>query len=298
MSVPVSLLDLTGSPRLNGIDHRHVELLREADPHALPPVLVHRPTMRVVDGVHRVHAALLRGDPMIDAIFVEGDDDELFVRSVRENIGHGLPLSLADRQAAALRMLAVRPDWSDRMIARNVGLSPRTVGALRRRHDDAPAAPGHRVGLDGRVYRLDTGHAREAVRQALARNPSASVREIARSAGISVGHAHTLRRELLGGGDTGTPVAAPPRSAAAPLARPVGQGIPVALVRTLAADPSIKLTDRGRDLLRLLATQALGPGDWSDLLAAVPSHRAEAVITLADGLATAWRQFADELRER
>ncbi|MFC7729983.1 hypothetical protein [Actinomadura keratinilytica] len=69
----------------------------------LPPILVHRRTMRVVDGMHRLRAARLQGRCEIGVRFVDGPDADVFVAAVRANIGHGLPLSLADREAAAAR---------------------------------------------------------------------------------------------------------------------------------------------------------------------------------------------------
>jgi len=88
--------------------------------------------MGIIDGVHRVQAAILRGQKEIDAEFVDGSSEDAFVLAVRVNVDHGLPLSLADRKAAAERILDTHPDWSDRAIAAAVGLSHKTVGAIRR----------------------------------------------------------------------------------------------------------------------------------------------------------------------
>ncbi|MBR7827734.1 ParB-like nuclease domain-containing protein, partial [Actinospica sp. MGRD01-02] len=148
--VPVGRLDLSGSPRLSsGIDKQHVCALAQLDPPTLPPVLVHQRTLRVIDGIHRVHAAILRGDATIAAELIDCDEAEIFIRAVQANATHGLPLSLDDRRAAASRILETHPQWSDRMIAKIAGLSPNTVGAIRRRQADAPSpAPRHRIGLD------------------------------------------------------------------------------------------------------------------------------------------------------
>jgi hypothetical protein len=59
--------------------------------------------MRVLDGMHRVRAAILRGDAVIAAVFFDGDADAGFVEAVRANISHGLPLTVADRKAAVAR---------------------------------------------------------------------------------------------------------------------------------------------------------------------------------------------------
>ncbi|HEV2635913.1 MAG TPA: hypothetical protein VGX23_12240 [Actinocrinis sp.] len=285
---------MSGSPRLGGIENRHVSALAQLASAQLPPVLVHQRTLRVIDGVHRVHAAIMRGETTIVAEFVECAEGEVFIRAVQANAQHGLPLSLEDRRAAGDRILQTHPHWSDRMIAKIAGLSPNTVGAIRRRQAGASGADGHRVGLDGRTHRLSPGDTRHAVREALARNPAASVRELARTVGISVGRAHVLRRELLDGQRLG----AAPDGGMPAEAHPGGQAVPGLLVRMLAADPSLRLNEQGRGLLRLLVVQAIGPAEWSNLLDVVPAHRADLVIELAESYARTWSRFAEELKRR
>jgi hypothetical protein len=287
-SLPVGRLELSGSPRLGGIQKQHVSALAQLAPSTLPPVLVHQRTLRVIDGVHRVHAAILRGDATIAAELVDCAEAEIFIRAVQANASHGLPLSLEDRRDAARRILETRPHWSDRMIAKTVGLSPNTVGAIRRRLAGAADASGHRVGLDGRVHRLSPGDTRCAVREALARNPAASVRELARTVGISVGRAHVLRRELL---DKKPNESAPARHTD-------GRALPGSLVRMLAADPALRLNEQGRGLLRMLVTQTIDPAEWSNLVEVVPAHRADVVIELAESFSETWSRFADELKQR
>ena len=295
--IAIGRLDLSLSPRVNGVDPRHVAVLAQLDPAALPPVVVQRGTLRVVDGAHRVHAARLRAETCVAVEIVEGDDEELFVQAVCRNAEHGLPLSLEDRRSACRRILRTHPDWSNRRIAGLVGLSPNTVGSARRLRCDEEAEPTARLGRDGRVYRTGGGRAVERVRTALAANPSASVREVAATAGISVGRAHSLRRELLAArGGTG-PVAPASTGADAGASGPGAEAI-VALVGALAADPSLRHTEQGRALLQLVVPQALEPVRWRSLLEAVPSHRAEDVIELSQGLARTWSLFAEELRRR
>ena len=292
-SLPVGRLDLSGSPRLDGVESRHVSALAQLAASTLPPVLVHQRTFRVIDGVHRVHAAIVRGDATIAAELIDCDDAEAFIRAVQANSRHGLPLSLEDRRAAGRRILETHPEWSDRLIAKTVGLSPNTVGAIRRRQSGPADASGHRVGLDGRPHRLSPGDTRCAVREALARNPAASVRELARTVGISVGRAHALRRELL--------ERKPPEGGPVEGPRPESHGdraLPSSLVRMLAADPSLRLNEHGRGLLRLLVTQTIDPAQWSNLVDVVPAHRADVVIELAESFSATWSRFADELKRR
>jgi hypothetical protein len=80
--------------------------------------------------------------------------------------------------------------------------------------------------------------------------------------------------------------------------RRVGAKIPVRAVKALAMDPSLRHTERGRDLLRLLALHAIEPDGWAGLVEAVPAHRVDALVALAESLSLTWQQFADELRRR
>jgi hypothetical protein len=114
--VPVGAVRIAGSPRSAGESLEHIRTLADitAD---LPPIIVHRKSMRVIDGVHRLRAARLRGQPRIAVRFFDGNDNDAFVLAVRTNVAHGLPLSLADRKAAAAQIVASHPHWSDRMIA-------------------------------------------------------------------------------------------------------------------------------------------------------------------------------------
>jgi hypothetical protein len=80
--------------------------------------------------------------------------------------------------------------------------------------------------------------------------------------------------------------------------RLVGARIPVAAVKALTADPTLRHSERGRELLRLLALQAMAPADWVALVDAVPAHRRAVILQLAESLSLTWQQFADELRRR
>ncbi|MEU4746566.1 ParB/RepB/Spo0J family partition protein, partial [Actinosynnema sp. NPDC023658] len=130
--IPVGLPLPADSPRLDGEDPDHIRLLAGTTA-PLPPILVHRSTMRVIDGMHRLRAAMLRGDTEIAVEFFDGTEAEAFARGVRENVTHGLPLSRADREAAAARIITAHREWSDRALAQLTGLSATTVAAVRAR---------------------------------------------------------------------------------------------------------------------------------------------------------------------
>src|SRR5213076_255321 len=63
--MPIGSLLPADSPRLEGERLDHVRALADAvgEP---PPILVHRHSRRVIDGMHRLRAAQLRGERMIE----------------------------------------------------------------------------------------------------------------------------------------------------------------------------------------------------------------------------------------
>jgi len=124
------------SPRRSGSDRRHAQTLAELDD-PLPAIIVHGPSMHVIDGMHRVQAARERGDEEISALMFVGAEKDAFVIAVKMNVAHGLPLVRSDRVAAAERIMVTHPEWSNRMIASVSGVAAGTVGAARRR--SAPA---------------------------------------------------------------------------------------------------------------------------------------------------------------
>jgi hypothetical protein len=152
-----SLADLSGtfSPRAS-LDLAHVRVLAECIDN-LPPILLHGPTRRVIDGMHRVAAHELAGRDAIDAEVVAGTSSEATIEAVQRNVSHGLPLRIEDRKRAARAILIAQPDWSDRRVAGICGLSPKTAGALRAATEEIPQSPS-RMGRDGRIRAV--GHAR------------------------------------------------------------------------------------------------------------------------------------------
>ncbi|WP_226961845.1 MULTISPECIES: hypothetical protein [Streptomyces] len=216
------------SPRLGGQNPQHVELLARLE-YRLPPILVNRATMRVIDGMHRVEAARLRGDRHIEARFYEGHGEDEFVVAVRLNTRHGLALSQRDRSAAALRIMRSHPTWSDRRIASVAGISPATVGAIRRRStDQSGQLNSPRVGRDGRVRPVDAADGRERARRFLVEHPEASLREIAAAAGIAPATAKDVRERVRQGRD---PLLASQRRRRAPAEAAVTADVAPAVAR-------------------------------------------------------------------
>jgi ParB-like chromosome segregation protein Spo0J len=304
----VRSLVVADSPRLSGTDYAHVQALAEIDAAALPSILVHRDTRRVVDGAHRLKAAVLRGDETIAARYFQGSAEAAFLRAVEANIAHGLPLSRADREAAASRIVVLYPEWSDRAVAASVGLAAKTVAAIRQRATaDLPQLHG-RIGLDGRVRPLDVAQGRRRAVEVLRADPGASLRKIARAAGISPGTARDVRARL-GRGEDPIPerlrrAGAPPATAEPGAVRQrltaerLGPVDVVRHLRVLMADPSLLNSDSGRQILRWLRPRVLGIDEWAGFVDTVPPHSAYILAELARGCAATWREFAEELGQR
>lgn len=291
--VPVGDLLPADSPRLSGENDSHARLLAESEA-VLPPIVVHRSTMRVVDGMHRLQAAILRGQETIEVRFYDGDEKDAFAFGVQVNIAHGLPLSLADRTFAAARIIDSHPQWSDRVIATATGLAAKTIGAIRRRSSEHNTQSNIRLGRDGRTRPVSTAAARRLAGELIIDNPDASLREIARAAGVAPSTARDVRERLRDGRD---PVPSRQRQAEQTLRRENGWDRTAALQR-LRQDPSLRFNEAGRALLRWLDSHPTGPPDWERAIENVPAHCAEIVARLARGNAKAWREFAEQLERR
>jgi ParB-like chromosome segregation protein Spo0J len=293
------------SPRRQ-VDEEHVLRIAQSERPA-PPIVVHRQTKKVIDGVHRLRAAALNGRRHIDVVFFDGTEEEAFIRAVEENVTHGLPLPLADRKAAATRIITTQPHLSDRAIAKHTGLSAKTIAMLRRSSVETPEL-NTRTGVDGRRRPLSGAEGRLRAAEVIERQPDASVRQIARIAGVSVGTAHDVRRRMRRGEDpapaqrragTGQDPGRPPETSviapSADLGRPPERRDPGsvgAILRWLSKDPALRHSDPGRELLRLLHTRSMIVVDPHVLIKAVPPHCAKAVAEVARHYAEGWEILA------
>jgi ParB-like chromosome segregation protein Spo0J len=303
--VRISSLRIGESPRRTGLDREHVRTLAEVQD-AVPPILVNRRTMQVVDGLHRLNAAQLKGLGAIRVRFIEGSDDDAFFEAVRANVAHGLPLSLADRRVAAERIAWSHPRLSDRAIATATGLAPKTVATIRHRATGKVLQSDTRIGRDGRVRPLSTVEGRRAAVGLIRSRPDASLREIAKKAGISVGTVRDVRDRLRAGKDpippqqrekTGVEQAASPESRDS--ARPGESTTDVkSILHNLERDPSLRYTDPGRRILRWVSLRTLTRHEWRALIQDISPHCAILVSKLARECSEAWSQFADELERR
>jgi transposase-like protein len=297
--VQINSLLLDDSPRRNGESDKHVRVLAEAE-EKLPPIIVHAQSMRVIDGTHRVRAAIMRGVEEIEARIYHGSCADAFVLAVRMNTAHGLPLTRADRTTAAVRIIESHPQWSNRMVAAATGLSAGTVGKVRRRSTAQNAQSNTRVGKDGRARPINAVAARLKAAKLLSENPTASIRTTAKDTGLSPSTVHDVRQRLREGRDPApeqrTPEICSQRFPGVPGA--LGNVDLTAILAELKRDPALRFSARGKHLIQYLDRYRLslvGSNKFADM---VPDHCAETVARLARGYALAWTKIAVQLETR
>ncbi|MFF4605125.1 hypothetical protein ACFY12_20615 [Streptomyces sp. NPDC001339] len=213
-------------------------------------------------------------------------------------------MTTSERGQAAARLLEAQPHRSDRAIASAVGLSARTVAELRRRvAKDAPQ-PAARVGRDGRVRPVNSERGRLLAAEYLTANPEASLRAAARAAGISPGTVRDVR-DRLRRGEHPVP-AARPRSSheksqehRRPGTTPgnnVHANISVQrALHSLGKDPSLRSTEAGRKLLRLLASQPVSPAQRRELVESLPPYHLDMLWLVSRECAAVWQDFAGSI---
>jgi ParB-like chromosome segregation protein Spo0J len=333
VSVPIASLVPGFHLRTTGVDAAHAQLLADAAATVqVPSILVQKNGARIIDGMHRIEAARLRGDWSIKARVVDCSDEEALILAIRSNTLHGLPLSKADRIAGAKRILAVHPDWSDRAVAGVSGLSAKVVASLR----SSAAVPQiylKRLGQDGKRRPMVPGEGRLRAAEYIAAHPEASVRQVAREVDVSVGTVQKVRESLRSGaahqqadakaagdraagdraaGDkaAGDRVdgdrAAGDRAAGdradgdqSQVAHPAGRGACVhgqawaVVAPKLHSDPALRYTEGGRAFLRWMGAHSMQADEWREFVDAIPAHWLDDVRRIAFGMAGEWRQFAE-----
>jgi hypothetical protein len=313
--------------RQGGTSAVHVQLLLgAAGSSELPPILVQEHGWRVIDGLHRLEAARLRGDHSIDARFLDCTDSEALIIAIKSNSSHGLPLSKADRVSGAIRVLAAHPDWSDRAIAGITGLSANTIGSLRNRCADGPQPGSKRLGRDGRRRPLNAAEGRRRAAEYISAHPDAPLRLVAREADVSLGTVHevsSLIRRGMAPEPSGHRIPAEKhimRSdaevAVSATVAPTGlsssasgtvlrrkrhtDALPTwpGISAKVANDPAVRYTEGGKEFLRWMALHAAHPEEWRQFIDAIPVHWLTVLAPIADSLSEEWSLFADRLRSR
>lgn len=319
MDVPLNSLVPGFYLRRSGTSAEHVQLLADAAAISkLPPILVHKSGLRIIDGLHRFEVAKLRGQTHINSRLIDCSDSEALVLAIKSNTLHGLPLSKGDRISGAKRILAAHPDWSDRAVAGIAGLSAKTIGVLRNRPAGGAPPPEKRLGRDGKLHPISGVAGRKRVVEYIKAHPDASIRQIAREVDVSLGTAHDVRDRLR----RGTDPMAKRREAAAPPhpARPVpaaasgpspaasggvrvkrhhGRQLTWAEISgKVTSDPAVRYTDGGRAFLRWMAGHAAATDEWREFVDAIPVHWLEDIGSIAAHISEEWSRFADWVRDR
>ncbi len=295
-SVRLEMITSGPSPRSRGLDRRHVDVLAQLDGAVLPPILLRRNTLQIVDGRHRYEAARQRGDTHIAVAFFDGTAEEAFAVAVRRNIEHGLPLTLDERKAAATRILTSLLDRSDRWVASVTGLSPTTVGVLR--HQCSTVHSGQldrRVGADGRSRPVNALEGRRRVQELILESPESSLRTIARQAGVSPSTVREVRLRLASDGALGSDEIPPPPRV--PVDPPMAESLD-ALLAQMRRDPSLRFNDSGRELLHWISRNTADIGRLRALVEQCPPHTTLLLVEFARVCQASWRSLAEDLENR
>jgi ParB-like chromosome segregation protein Spo0J len=315
VSVPVTSLVPGFHLRQDGTDAGHVRLLADAAGSVrLPSILVQSRGSRIIDGMHRLEVAKLRGEWSISARIVDCTDEEALVLAVRSNTLHGLPLTRADRISSAKRILGAHPDWSDRAVAGITGLSAKAIASIRNSTTGGAQFNGKRLGRDGKRRPVTPGEGRRRAAEYIGAHPEASLREVARQTDVSLGTVHDVREELRRRAEqqTQSPPPAADRmtaSAAAPPPRPApvrtigpASGTRAAqrpawpmISAKLAGDPALRYTEGGRAFLRWMSAHSMQADEWREFVDAIPQHWLNDVGRIAAAMSEEWRQFAERL---
>lgn len=270
------------SPRRELCDARHVATLAEVLDD-VPPIVVHLPTLRVIDGVHRVHAALSLGRVTIRAVLFDGDETAAHIEAVRSNVTHGKPLTLGEREQAATRIVELVPEWSDRRIAGVSGLSPKTVARLRGRATVDSDQSRARIGRDGRKRPVDPSEVRRRVAEVVRSDPDASTRSIASLTGASQATVRDVRQRLS-------------RGASELVARSGRRRKRKQVQEEPAAMSSPEPT--GPDFAAWFEQRRIDEVDWQLFVHDLPISRVYEVADACRRYSAAWRAFAIALEDR
>jgi len=302
--IPIISLILGETQRSIATNTEHVRALADVL-EDLPPILVHGPSGKVLDGAHRVRAAVLRGETSINAKIYSGSLENAFALAVNFNAHHGLPLSRLERTNAASRILQSHPQWSNRMIAGITGLAAGTIRNLRHESTMPDVRAVARIGKDGRIRPVNNMAGRIRASELLAERPTASTRAIAKEAGVSAATVLDVRRrrdagqevvprQQRGSGRTAMEIPVPEVPQGSDVRGLLGVDV-VATLAMLLKDPAIRLSAGGRFLLRWMIMSREALNSSQQIVDTVPDHCAVAVAKLARTYAVLWMEIASRL---
>lgn len=137
--------------------------------------------------------------------------------------------------------------------------------------------------------------------------PQASLRQIAKQAGISPATVADVRDRMRRGVDPVPPKqrgvapaeASPRRTVTAVRRNGRPKSLPelMSISKSLQRDPSLRLNEGGRVVLRMLDACAAVERERQRILAHVPAHCKGPMSELVHGYAEMWKSFAEELQE-
>jgi ParB-like chromosome segregation protein Spo0J len=122
----------------------------------LPAILVYHDGCDywLADGFHRYHASKRHGAVEINAIVEQGDKHGARWAAAAANQTHGKRRTNPDKRRAVEMALAERPNLSDRAIAEHVGVTDKTVAAVRCGNSAPASRETTRTGKDQKTYTM------------------------------------------------------------------------------------------------------------------------------------------------
>jgi hypothetical protein len=282
VSLPIASLRGGYSPRAVKSDPLHAKLLSQATMD-LPPILVNRETMEVIDGNHRILAAQMRGDTQILVRFFNGSPVKARMAGIWANVRHGKPLTLSERESAANALIGDNPELSDRVVAQCCGIAPNTVKRLR----GCSTAQGEqlrRTGRDGRRRPTDPAASRQRIAEVIDRQPTATIREVCVVTGASPNTVRAVRRSMAE-----SPVSKHERTARqlengqAPSPRPIGE---------------VDVLNKSHQYAEWIQRFQIANEDWVSFVADIPLGRVYEIADAARRIGSSWDQFAGALERR
>ena len=296
--VDLDLLVMGLSPRFGEHDLDHVQALAFRFDEC-PPILVERTTSVVIDGVHRMLAARSLGRSTIVVRYFDGSHEEAFAEAVRSNVAHGKPLTLAEREHAAVNLLKMGADWSDRRLGSVCGLSDKTIGRLRKSTAEVPEL-SKRVGRDGRLRPIDSRKQRAEIAAALTAQPDTKPDEIAHALSASPTTVRDVRDRLRNGDH--------PQSSRRMQPPPPATGVKLAIEdrsrehgttsRLWKTDQAMLSMPDGAVFTQWLDQAAISSRHWDTQIAHIPLGRIPELADDARSRAEEWATFAASLEER
>lgn len=309
--------------RAEWLDMDHVWALQQRLDE-VPPIVVRivDGKYRLVDGVHRHEAHRRAERDTIRAVLVDLTDAETLEQAVTLNRAHGKPLSPRERRSAAVELIRLSPEWSDRRIADAVGLTHKAIAGLRPSHPTGPVAQlDRRTGADNKRRPVDAAAQRERIAQMIRDNPDLSDNYIAKRIGCSASTVGAVRASL---NSTPAPVApastvepgddreGPEADTSAPPGKPGLSLAPAPQEReplvgdflttwpaagSWSKDDEYTATNAGRDLARFMDRRVWRKDDpdLAALVSGCPAGKRENVAAAVRCQAESWVALADAL---